>query len=41
MRADLGGVQYTPTILIVFYGEGGVARAKFEGMADIMDGMNT
>lgn len=41
MRAELGGVQFTPTILMVFYGDGGVSRAKFEGMGEIMDGMST
>lgn len=37
MRSDLGGVKYTPTILIVFYGDGSVARAKFEGNAEIRE----
>lgn len=37
MRSDLGGVQFTPTILVVFYGDGSVSRAKFEGVAEIKE----
>lgn len=41
MRADLGGVQFTPTILMVFYGDGSVQRAKFEGTKEIGEGLNS
>lgn len=41
MRADLGGVQYTPSILMVFYGDDSVSRAKFEGTGEIRNGLAT
>ena len=41
MRADLGGVQFTPTIMMVFYADDSVARAKFEGTAEISNGLAT
>jgi len=41
LRDDLGGVQYTPSILILFYDDDGIARAKFEGTEEIRKGMAT
>lgn len=38
LRKDLGGVQYTPTILIGFYGET-LKRVKYEGEAEIRNGL--
>jgi len=34
-------VQYTPSILILFYDDDGIARAKFEGTEEIRKGMAT
>jgi len=41
LRDDIGGVQYTPSILILFYDDDGIARAKFEGTEEIRKGMVT
>ena len=41
MRRDLGGVQYTPTFLFVFFSESGTQRAKFEGTAEIQGGLTS
>ena len=41
VRDDLGGVQYTPTILVLFYDDDGIARAKFEGTEEIRKAMAT
>ena len=37
MRSDLGGVRFTPTILVVFYGDNGISRAKYEGRAEVQN----
>ena len=34
-------MQYTPSILILFYDDDGIARAKFEGTEEIRKGMAT
>ena len=39
LRRDLGGVQYTPTILIVFFDDDRTLRAKYEGLSEIQQGM--
>lgn len=41
LRQDLGGIQYTPTILIGFYGvRETLKRVKYEGEAEIRQGLN-
>ena len=37
----MGGVQYTPTILVIFYDADSVSRAKYEGFDEIMPGIRT
>lgn len=41
LRRDIGGVQYTPTIVAVFFGSGSVSRAKYEGEAEVRNGIST
>ena len=40
LRRDLGGVQYTPTILVVFFSDDRTLRAKYEGLREIQQGMS-
>lgn len=40
LRRDLGGVQYTPTILVVFFDDDRTLRAKYEGLREIQQGMS-
>ncbi len=40
LRKEVGGVEYTPTILILFYDvDDTIGRAKFEGLEEIMGAM--
>lgn len=41
LRKDLGGVQYCPSILAVFFDDGGkIQRAKYEGEMEIRTAFN-
>ena len=41
LRRDLGGVQYTPTILIIFYTDDKTYRAKYEGESEVRQGLGS
>ena len=41
LRRDLGGVQYTPTILIMFFADDKTFRAKYEGEAEVRQGLGS
>jgi hypothetical protein len=41
LRDDLGGVEYTPTILIVFFDHDGVQIGKVEGHMKIEGAIRT
>lgn len=41
LREDLGGIEYTPTFIFVFFSENGIQRAKYEGTAEIQRGLQT
>ena len=40
VRQDVGGVTMTPTIVVVFFGEPKTLRVKFEGVNEVLEGMN-
>ena len=39
LREDLGGVQYVPTFLVVFFGDDGTYRAKYERIQPIREAL--
>ena len=40
VRKDVGGVTMMPTIVVVFFGEPKTLRVKFEGVNEVVEGMN-